>query len=62
MYSHNNYTVFMITMRLGKHGIPLWFKCFKNYSNNDAFKLNTIKDGIISVSNLFKDTDFKLVF
>ena len=26
MFSHNNYTVFMISMRIGKQGIPLWFR------------------------------------
>ena len=26
MFSHNNYSVFMISMRVGKQGIPLWFR------------------------------------
>ena len=30
MFSHDNYTVFMITMRIGSQGIPLWFRCFKD--------------------------------
>lgn len=34
MFSHDNYTVFMISMRIGKQGIPLWFRCFKG--NNDS--------------------------
>lgn len=29
MFSHDNYSVFMITMRIGKSGIPLWFRSFK---------------------------------
>ena len=29
MFSKDNFTVFMITMRVGKQGIPLWFKCFE---------------------------------
>ncbi len=62
MFSKHNYTVFMFTMRVGTFGIPIWFKCFKDYSNNDAFKLSTMKNGIESVSNLFKNTDLKLVF
>ncbi len=62
MFSKSNYTVFMITMRIGKHGIPLWFKCFPKISNNDAFKFNTLKEGIQTVSDLFKDTDFELIF
>ncbi len=62
MFSKHNYTVLMFTMRIGTFGIPLWFKCFKDYSDNDAFKLETMKEGIVSVSNLFENTDFKLVF
>lgn len=62
MFSKHNYTVLMFTMRIGTFGIPIWFKCFKDYSNNDAFKLTTMKEGIEAVSNLFKSTDFKLVF
>lgn len=62
MFSKHNYTVLMFTLRIGTFGIPIWFKCFKNYSNNDAFKFKTMKQGIKSVSKLFKNTDFKLVF
>ena len=32
MYSHDNYTVFMLSMRIGKQGIPIWFQCFKGIS------------------------------
>ncbi len=62
MFSKHNYTVFMMSLRIGTFGIPIYFKCFKDYSNNDAFKLNTMETGIKSVSALFKNTDFKLVF
>lgn len=62
MFSHENYTVFMITMRIGKQGIPLYFKCFKGVSDNEAFNEQTLIDGISHVSNLFKDTDFELIF
>ena len=61
MYSRNNYTVFMITMRIGKQGIPLWFRCFKSKECPDAYKEELIKDGISCVSNLF-DKNFDLIF
>ena len=61
MFSHNNYSVFMISMRVGKQGIPLWFRCFKGKYNNDAFKESLILDGINYVINLF-DKSFKLIF
>ena len=31
MFSHDNYTVFMISMRIGKQGIPIWFRCFMKH-------------------------------
>lgn len=62
MFSKSNYTVFMFTLKIGTFGVPIWFKCFKDISNNDAFKLSTIKEGIEAVSKLFKNTDFNLVF
>lgn len=62
MFSHDNYTVFMISMRIGTQGIPLWFKCFKDSNNKEAFKLTTLKEGIQEVSNLFKNTDLELIF
>ena len=62
MFSKSNYTVLMFTMRIGTFGIPIWFKCFKNISNNDAFKLKTMEEGIRTVSSFFDNTDFQLVF
>lgn len=61
MFSHDNYTVFMISMRVGKQGIPLWFRCFENKDNSDAFSEDLIKEGISYVSNLF-DSSYKLIF
>ena len=61
MFSHDNFTVFMISMRIGKQGIPLWFRCFKGKNDSDAFKLSTITQGIDFVSSLFSK-DFNLIF
>ena len=61
MFSHDNFTVFMLSMRIGKQGIPLWFRCFEGKSNSDAFKLSVITEGISYVSNLFSDK-FDLIF
>ena len=44
MFSHDNYTVFMITMRVGKQGIPLWFHCFKGKSDSNAFQESLLKE------------------
>lgn len=61
MFSHDNYTVFMITMRLGKQGIPLWFRCFNDNDNPSAFDESLLKEGISYVSSLF-DSSFNLIF
>ncbi len=61
MFSHNNYSVFMISMRVGKQGIPLWFRCFKGKDNSNAFKESLILEGINYVIDLF-DNSFKLIF
>jgi len=61
MFSHDNYTVFMISMRIGKQSIPLWFRCFKGKDCPDAFQEKLLKDGISYVSNLFGN-NYKLIF
>ncbi len=61
MFSHSNYTVFMISMRIGKQRIPLWFRCFEGKSCPDAFKETLIKEGITYVSNLFTE-DFESMY
>ena len=61
MFSHDNYTVFMISMRIGKIGIPLWFRCFKGKDSEDAFSEELLKEGISYVSSLF-DSSFDLIF
>ena len=61
MYSHDNYTIFMITMRIGKQGIPLWFRCFKGNNDSKAFKEDLLKSGIKYVSLLF-DNDYDLYY
>ena len=60
MYSHSNYTIFMIAMRVGTQGIPIYFKVFKG-ACDDAFKEQIIIDGITYVSNLFNGK-FELIF
>lgn len=61
MFSHENYTVFMMSMRIGKQGIPLWFRCFKGNKDPEAFDIDFINQGISYVSSLFDDS-YKLIF
>ena len=62
MFSKDNYTVFMITMRVGKQGIPLWFRCFEGKDCPEAFEEDLLKEGISYVSELFSKEDFELIF
>ena len=61
MFSRDNYTIFMITMRVGKQGIPLWFRCFKGKECPEAYQEELIKSGITYVSKLFNN-NFDLIF
>ena len=61
MFSHNNYTVFMITMKVGKQDIPLWFRCFNDKDNPSSFDKSLLKEGIPYGSSLF-DFSYKLIF
>lgn len=60
MFSHDNYTVLMFSLRIGKQGIPLWFKSFKG-KPTEAFLEDNIIDGISKVSSLF-DKKYQLIF
>ena len=61
MFSHNNYIVFMITMRIGKQGIPLWFRCFNYDDFSSASRESLLIQGISYVSSLFDDS-YNLIF
>lgn len=62
MFMKDSFTVFMISMRIGKQSIPLWFRCFEGTSDPNAFKQSTLEEGITFVSDLFKDKNYKLIF
>lgn len=61
MFSRDNYTVFMMTMRVGNQGIPLWFRYFEGKECPEAFQEEFIKEGISYVSALF-DNKYNLIF
>jgi len=44
----------MFSMRIGKQGIPIYFKCFKGINEKDAFTDETIIKGIKVVDELLK--------
>ena len=52
MFSHDNYTTLMMSMRIGKQG----------KKDSKAFTEELILKGIDYIINLFKETDYKIVF
>ena len=58
----DKFTVFMMTMRIGKQAISLWFRCFEGKNNPDAYKQSLLEEGINFVDNLFKDKKYDLIF
>ena len=61
MYVKDHFTVLLFSMRVGKQGIPLWFRCFEGKDCPDAFKEELITDGISYVASLFDD-DMDLIY
>ena len=62
MYSKDNYTVLMFSLRVGKQGIPLYFRCFEGIRDPNAFLDKTICDGIKTISSYFEGTDYNLIY
>ena len=61
-YCKNSFTTFMLSLRIGKQGIPIWFRCFKGVDDPSAFNLSLINEGISFVSSLFKHKKCNLIF
>lgn len=55
MFSHDNYVTLMFTMRIGKQGIPIWFKSFKQEYINKEKSLE--KGKTIAFINVIIKTD-----
>lgn len=51
MFSHDNYTTLMMSMRVGKQGIPLWFKSFKGKKVSDAFEESLVLRNLVGSKN-----------
>ncbi len=44
MFCKDKFTILLFSLRIGKQGIPLWFRCFKGKHNAEAYKLELIKE------------------
>lgn len=62
MFCKSSFTVFLLSLRIGKQVIPLFFRCFPGNNSPEAFSLSLIKEGISYIHNLFANKDCKLIF
>ena len=62
MYSKENYTILMASMRIGKQGIPIYFQSFEGFNNSEAYLDSLLIKSVYYIHELFKDTDFNLIF
>ena len=63
MYVEDRFTILMFTLRIGKTGIPLWFKEFY-YHDNDAYTYPIFQEAIKTCHDLVKlnNPDANIVF
>lgn len=62
MFCKNKFTILLFSLRIGRQGIPIWFRCFKGKHNPDAYSMDIIKQGISFCSNLFSDKHYHIIF
>ncbi len=62
MFCKNKFTILLFSLRVGKQGIPIWFRCFKGKHNPLAYDLNLIKQGISYCANLFSNKNYHIIF
>ncbi|MDO5569815.1 MAG: hypothetical protein Q4G04_06945 [bacterium] len=62
MFVRDMFTIFMLSLRIGKQSIPLWFECFNGKNDPNAFKTDTLIKGIDFVNSLFKNKNYHLIF
>lgn len=62
MFVKNKFTILLFSLRIGKQGIPLWFRCFKGKNDSDAFSTSLIIQGISFCANLFNPSKHHIIF
>lgn len=62
MYSKENFTILLVSMRIASQGIPIYFEAFEGINNPMAFTNDTIIKAINFVHELFINRGFELIF
>lgn len=67
MFVETKFTILMFTLRVGKQGVPIYFKVFQGANSDykgEAFKMKNIKEGVSYCHNLIKSVlpDANIIF
>ena len=62
MFCKDKFVILLFALRIGKQGIPIWFRCFKGKDNPNAFSIPLINEGVSFCANLFKDKNYHVIF
>lgn len=62
VFCRNKFVILLFSLRIGKQGIPIWFRCFKNTSNSSAFSTSLVIQGISFCANLFDPSKHHIIF
>ncbi len=44
MFCKDKFTILLFSLRIGKQGIPIWFRCFKGKHNSETYNFDLIKE------------------
>ena len=62
MFCKDKFTILLFSLRVGKQGIPIWFRCFKGNHNPLAYDFSLIKEGISYCADLFSNKNYHIIF
>lgn len=62
MFCKKKFTILLFSLRIGRQGIPIWFRCFKGEHNPHAYNLDLINQGISFSASLFANRNYHLIF
>lgn len=62
MFVKNKFTILLFSLRIGKQGIPIWFRCFKGEHSSAAYSSSLIMQGISFCVSLFPSDKFHVIF
>jgi len=62
MFCKDKFTIILFSLRIGKQGIPIWFRCFKGKHNSNAYSIDLINQGISFCANLFAQKNYHIIF